>query len=100
MSIGCIQAQKCHDGHCPAGVATQNWWLQRGLDVDDKTNRAARYTKGFRKELLSLAHAAGYVELFYGYPRNASSWELATDALARSKSGALIGGAIVYFWID
>lgn len=60
MSIGCIQAQKCHDGHCPAGVATQNWWLQRGLDVDDKTNRAARYIKGFRKELLSLAHAAGY----------------------------------------
>jgi glutamate synthase (ferredoxin) len=60
MSIGCIQAQKCHDGHCPAGVATQNWWLQRGLDVDDKKNRAARYIKGFRKELLSLAHAAGY----------------------------------------
>jgi len=60
MSIGCIQAQKCHTGHCPAGVATQNWWLQRGLDVDDKKNRAARYIKGFRKELLSLSHAAGY----------------------------------------
>lgn len=60
LSIGCIQAQKCHDGHCPAGVATQNWWLQQGLDVDDKKNRAARYIKGFRKELLSLAHAAGH----------------------------------------
>jgi glutamate synthase domain-containing protein 2 len=60
MSIGCIQAQRCHDGLCPAGVATQNWWLQRGLDVDDKAKRAARYIKGFRKELLTLAHAAGY----------------------------------------
>ncbi|GFG74392.1 FABP family protein [Mycobacterium botniense] len=42
---------------------------------------------------LLLAHSAGYVELFYGRPRTQSSWELVTDALARSKSGALVGGA-------
>jgi len=60
MAIGCIQAQKCHTGHCPAGVATHDRWLQGGLDVDDKAKRAGRYLKVFRKELLSLAHAAGY----------------------------------------
>lgn len=60
MSIGCIQAQKCHTGHCPAGVATHDKWLQGGLDVDLKKVRAARYLQSFRKELLSLAHAAGY----------------------------------------
>ena len=42
---------------------------------------------------LLLAHSAGYVELFYGKPLNQASWELATDALARSKSGLLVGGA-------
>ncbi len=42
---------------------------------------------------LMLAHSAGYVELFYGRPRNQSSWELVTDALARSTSGVLVGGA-------
>lgn len=42
---------------------------------------------------LLLAHSAGYVELFYGQPLNQSSWELVTDALARSKSGLLVGGA-------
>ena len=42
---------------------------------------------------LLLAHSSGYVELFYGRPRNQLSWELATDALARSKSGILVGGA-------
>ncbi len=42
---------------------------------------------------LLLANSAGYVELFYGRPRNQSSWELVTDALARSKSGMLVGGA-------
>ncbi|MBM9592414.1 FMN-binding glutamate synthase family protein [Leptospira sp. 201903075] len=60
LSIGCIQAQKCHTDHCPAGVATQNWWLQRGVDPEIKGKRAAKYIQGFRKELLSLAHSCGY----------------------------------------
>ncbi|GBF51728.1 glutamate synthase domain 2 protein [Leptospira ryugenii] len=60
LSIGCIQAQKCHTDHCPAGVATQNWWLQRGVDPVLKGKRAAKYIQGFRKELLSLAHSCGY----------------------------------------
>jgi hypothetical protein len=42
---------------------------------------------------LLLAHSAGYVELFYGHPLSQSSWELVTDALARSRSGVLVGGA-------
>ncbi len=42
---------------------------------------------------LLLAHSAGYVELFYGRPLTQSSWELVTDALARSTSGVLVGGA-------
>jgi hypothetical protein len=54
-------------------------------DPDDPTESQAI-------ELL-LAHSSGYVELFYGQPRNQSSWELVTDALARSRSGVLVGGA-------
>lgn len=42
---------------------------------------------------LLLAHSTGYVELLYGRPLNQASWELATDALARSQSGVLVGGA-------
>jgi len=60
MAVGCIQAQKCHTGHCPAGVATQNNWLQRGLSVPEKATRMARYLKSTRKEILALTHAAGY----------------------------------------
>ncbi|MEZ6196580.1 MAG: FMN-binding glutamate synthase family protein [Planctomycetota bacterium] len=60
MAVGCIQAQKCHTGHCPAGVATQQMWFQKGLDIEDKTERFARYVKTFRKELLALSYAAGY----------------------------------------
>ncbi|MEN0067248.1 MAG: FMN-binding glutamate synthase family protein [Myxococcota bacterium] len=60
LAIGCIQAQKCHTGRCPAGVATHDAWLQAGIDVTRKGQRLGRYLKGFRKELLDLAHASGY----------------------------------------
>ena len=40
LAIGCIQAQHCHTGHCPTGVATQNAWLMRGLDPTLKSRAA------------------------------------------------------------
>ena len=60
LLIGCIQAQKCHTDHCPSGVATQNRYLQRGLNVDHKSVRFSEYIKGLRKEILQLSHACGY----------------------------------------
>ena len=60
LSIGCIQAQQCHTGHCPSGVATHNAWLIRGVDVPTKSKRAAQYLKGLRKEILQLTYACGY----------------------------------------
>lgn len=59
MAIGCIQAQRCHTGHCPAGVATQSRWLMRGLDPTLKAARLANYIISFRKELISLSNACG-----------------------------------------
>ena len=60
MSIGCIQAQICHTNRCPSGVATQNKWLQSGIDPTLKSVRLAQYFKTFRKEFIEITHAAGY----------------------------------------
>ncbi len=60
MSIGCIQAQICHTNKCPAGIATQKKWLQNGIDITLKSERANRYFRTFRKEFLEITHAAGY----------------------------------------
>ncbi|HSD88727.1 MAG TPA: FMN-binding glutamate synthase family protein [Kofleriaceae bacterium] len=60
LSIGCIQAQRCHTGHCPTGVATQNRWLMRGLDPTLKSARLANYLATLRKELTALAAACGH----------------------------------------
>lgn len=59
LAIGCIQAQNCHTGHCPTGVATQNRWLARGLDPTDKGARLANYVMTLRKELIQLSRACG-----------------------------------------
>lgn len=59
LALGCIQAQRCHDGHCPTGITTHNKWLVRGLDPSDKATRLANYLVGLRSELLKLAHACG-----------------------------------------
>jgi glutamate synthase domain-containing protein 2 len=60
IAVGCIQAQKCHTNHCPAGVATSVPWLQAGLDPKVQGERFHRYVQSFRKEIIALTHAAGY----------------------------------------
>ncbi len=61
LAIGCIQAQKCHTGRCPTGVATQKRRLTRGLDPESKAVRAANYIDSLRADMLKVAHAGGAV---------------------------------------
>ncbi|MBQ0850439.1 FMN-binding glutamate synthase family protein [Streptomyces sp. BH-SS-21] len=59
LSIGCIQAQKCHTDKCPTGIATQNPRLARGIHAPSKGNRAAMYLRTLRRELLKVSGAVG-----------------------------------------
>jgi glutamate synthase domain-containing protein 2 len=59
LAVGCIQAQRCHTGRCPTGVATQSRWLTRGLDPTLKSVRFAEYVASLRHELLQLSLACG-----------------------------------------
>jgi len=61
LAVGCIQAQRCHTGHCPTGVATQNKWLMRGLDPTSKSARLANYLVMLRKDLIRLSRACGEI---------------------------------------
>ncbi len=59
LSIGCIQAQKCHTDRCPTGVTTQNPWLTRGVDPTSKSVRCAHYLQSVRRELIRVSGAVG-----------------------------------------
>ena len=60
LSIGCIHALKCNTNHCPAGIATHDPWLQRGLVVETKIPRVPNYHHAVLHEFTSLLHACGY----------------------------------------
>lgn len=61
LAIGCIQALRCHTNTCPAGVTTQNRWLQSGLDPADKGARVANYSLALERDILAITHACGLV---------------------------------------
>ncbi|KAA0082444.1 FABP family protein [Mycolicibacterium sp. P9-64] len=91
-----------HDGRDYLNWEARSWRLSETGEYDGPSLRETGYWRFVNDpndvaesqaiELL-LAHSSGYVELFYGSPITQSSWELVTDALARSKSGVLVGGA-------
>jgi hypothetical protein len=91
-----------HDGGHYLNWEARSWRLTQSGEYEGRDLRETGFwrfvtdpldpTEAQAIELL-LAHSAGYVELFYGRPRNQSSWELVTDALACSKTGVLVGGA-------
>lgn len=43
LALGCIQALECNKNICPAGIATQNKELMRGLHIGDKSKRIANF---------------------------------------------------------
>ncbi|MEE8148104.1 MAG: FMN-binding glutamate synthase family protein [Longimicrobiales bacterium] len=88
MAVGCIQAQRCHTGHCPTGVTTHNRWLMRGLDPTSKAARLANYMVTLRKELLQLSRACGVT-----HPGLLSSdhVEILDDHFGSSSVGKLFG---------
>lgn len=61
FSVGCIQAQSCHNDKCPTGVATQDPSRWRHLDVADKALRVQRFHDNTLLALRDLIGAAGLV---------------------------------------
>jgi glutamate synthase domain-containing protein 2 len=59
FALGCIQAQHCHTGACPTGVATQDPLRQRALVVPDKMERVYRFHQNTLGALRELVQAAG-----------------------------------------
>jgi hypothetical protein len=59
FALGCLQAQTCHTGACPTGVATQDPLRQRALAVPDKMERVYRFHHHTMAALRELAQAAG-----------------------------------------
>ncbi len=62
FALGCIQAMKCNRNTCPTGVTTHDPRLQKGLVVEDKYIRVARYARGIIQDVETIAHSVGVAE--------------------------------------
>ncbi|KAJ57557.1 glutamate synthase [Actibacterium mucosum KCTC 23349] len=62
FSLGCIQALKCNRNTCPTGITTHDPSLQKGLVVDRKYRRVARYAQSVIHEVETIAHSVGVAE--------------------------------------
>lgn len=59
FALGCVQALRCHKNTCPTGITTHNPKLQRGLVVEEKSERVAHYCLNINHEIDMIAHSCG-----------------------------------------
>ncbi|QDL53033.1 FMN-binding glutamate synthase family protein [Rhodoferax aquaticus] len=98
FALGCLQAQTCHTGSCPTGVATQDPLRQRSLVVPDKAERVYNFHQKTLFALKELVQAAGV-----NHPREITAHHivrrthdnrvrsLAQMILTQMPAGALLG---------
>jgi len=100
FSLGCIQAQACHTGHCPTGVTTQDGLRQQALVVPDKAQRVFSYHDNTLKALQELVQAAGLMHpgditaahIVHRVSRH--EVKLLANLLPFIPAGALLGGEL------
>lgn len=97
MSLGCIQAQSCHTGHCPTGVTTQDPVRQQALVVPTKADRVRNFHRSTLHALQELVQAAGLDHpqqiTAHHIVRRISDTEvrLLSNLVMQVKPGALLG---------
>ncbi|MEO1732317.1 MAG: FMN-binding glutamate synthase family protein [Pseudomonadota bacterium] len=62
FALGCIQALKCNKNTCPTGITTHDPRFQKGLVVETKYKRVARYATELVHEVETIAHSVGVAE--------------------------------------
>jgi glutamate synthase domain-containing protein 2 len=100
FAVGCIQAQTCHTGHCPTGVATQDPMRQRALVVPSKAERVRNFHHQTVLSLAEMLAAAGMTS-----PTDLKPWHIShrvgdgrimtlADLHPTLEAGALLKGKI------
>lgn len=62
FALGCIQALKCNKNTCPTGITTHDPRFQKGLVVERKYRRVAKYAQEIVHEVEIIAHSVGVSE--------------------------------------
>ena len=66
LAMGCLQALKCNNNTCPVGITTHSESLQKGLDIEEKSERVKNYVNNldhYHYELLSALGKTRFSDL-------------------------------------
>lgn len=63
MALGCNRYRVCHNGNCPAGIATQDPDLRRNLSVEEGARRVANYLAVTTGELQSFGRITDHADI-------------------------------------
>ncbi len=59
LALGCVQALRCNNNTCPVGITTHSKKLQRGLDIQEKSERVKNYALNLDKHHYEMLAAMG-----------------------------------------
>ena len=62
LALGCIQSLKCHTNHCPTGIATNQPWRVRGLNIPEKSTRVHHFLRGFHQDMMDITRITGHLD--------------------------------------
>ena len=62
FALGCIQALQCNKNTCPTGITTHDPELQKGLDIEDKSERVYHFANKMMYDVGMIAHSCGVTE--------------------------------------
>lgn len=84
-----------HDGQNFLNWDSRSWRLDDDGQFTAPDLRESGYWRIDEDDSIEflVAHAEGWIELFYGRPLNQTSWNLTTDVVIKSESGYKAGGA-------
>lgn len=71
LALGCIQALRCNANVCPAGIATQNPDLYKGIDIPTKSVRVKNYHEETIHSFGEILAAMGFTD-----PKQLKPWHV------------------------
>jgi hypothetical protein len=84
-----------HDGRPFLSYESRTWLLDEDGEVIRPAAREVGWWRPQPDDVIELvlAHVTGIVEVYYGKPRNSTSWELSTDLVGRTASAKEVSAA-------
>lgn len=89
QAIGCVAARMCNTNNCPAGIATQKPELRKLINVDEASQRLARFFEASTELIKIMARACGHSHINQFSTNDITTWKKEMHELTGIPFGGL-----------